>query len=328
MPQPHKIARWLFIVAGLVFAIVVVGGLTRLTESGLSITEWKPVSGALPPLTDAAWAEVYADYLRVPQSQTVHAGITMGQFKFIFFWEWIHRLLGRIIGLALLLPLIWYWVKGAIPQGYKPRLLALVALVGLQGAVGWWMVTSGLFQGDHVSHIRLSIHLMIALSIMAGLVWTALDLRTGRPARLRPIAVVAGLVLAIQLTLGAWVAGMRAGYIANDWPLMQGKAFPDGVDWSAGIAAFATDPYLVHFTHRWWAFATLFALIMLERQAKALGGKAAARAVAAVGGTQILLGIATVMTGISLPLAVLHQANGALFVAATAWCAHVVGRRA
>lgn len=328
MPQPYKLARWLFIVAGLVFAIVVVGGLTRLTESGLSITEWKPVSGALPPLSDAAWNAAYADYLRVPQAQTVHAGITLGQFKFIFFWEWIHRLLGRVIGLALLLPLIWYWIKGAIPAGYKPRLLALVALIGLQGAVGWWMVTSGLFQGEHVSHIRLSIHLLIALFIMAGLVWTALDLRSGRSARLQPIAIVAGLVLAVQLTLGAWVAGMRAGYVASDWPLMQGKVFPEGVEWSSGLAAFATDPYLVHFTHRWWAFVTLFALVMLERRAKTLGGKSAARAVAAVGGTQILLGIATVMSGISLPLAVLHQANGALLVGATAWCAHVVGRRA
>jgi cytochrome c oxidase assembly protein subunit 15 len=328
MPQPYKLARWLFIVAGLVFAIVVVGGLTRLTESGLSITEWKPVSGALPPLSAAAWQQAYDEYLRIPQAQTVHAGITLGQFKFIFFWEWVHRLLGRVIGLALLLPLIWYWVKGAIPAGYKPRLLALVALVGLQGAVGWWMVTSGLLQGEHVSHIRLSIHLLIALFIMAGLIWTALDLRSGRNARVQPIAIVAGLVLAVQLTLGAWVAGMRAGYVASDWPLMQGKVFPDGVDWAAGVGAFATDPYLVHFTHRWWAFATLFALIMLERRAKALGGKSAARAVAAVGGTQILLGIATVMTGISLPLAILHQANGALLVAATVWCAHVVGRRA
>jgi heme a synthase len=328
MSQTHKLARWLFIVAGLVFAIVVVGGLTRLTESGLSITEWKPVSGALPPLTAAAWQQAYEEYLRIPQAHTVHAGITLGQFKFIFFWEWVHRLLGRVIGLALLLPLIWYWFRGAIPAGYKPRLLALVALVGLQGAVGWWMVTSGLFQGEHVSHIRLSIHLLIALFIMAGLIWTALDLRAGRNARLQPIAIVAGLVLAAQLTLGAWVAGMRAGYVASDWPLMQGKFFPDGVEWGSGITAFATDPYLVHFTHRWWAFITLFALVMLERRAKALGGKSAARAVAAVGGTQILLGIATVMTGISLPLAVLHQANGALLVAATAWCAHVVGRRA
>jgi cytochrome c oxidase assembly protein subunit 15 len=163
---------------------------------------------------------------------------------------------------------------------------------------------------------------------MAGLIWTALDLRGGRNARLQPIAISAGLVLAVQLILGAWVAGMRAGYVASDWPLMQGRMFPDGVDWSAGLAAFATDPYLVHFTHRWWAFLAIFALVLLERRAKALGGKAAARAVAIVGGTQILLGIATVMTGISLPLAILHQANGALLVAATAWCAHVVGRRA
>ena len=327
MPQSYKLARWLFIVAGLVFAIVIVGGLTRLTESGLSITEWKVVSGILPPLTQAAWAHSYAEYLNVPQAQSVHAGITLGQFKFIFFWEWVHRLLGRVIGLALLLPLLWYWLRGAIPAGYKPRLVALVALVGLQGAVGWWMVTSGLLQGEHVSHIRLSIHLLLALFIMAGVIWTALDLRSGRAARWTRLASLAGIVLAVQLMLGAWVAGMRAGAVARDWPLMQGRVFPDGVDWSHGLATFATDPYLVHFIHRWWAFATLLALVLLERRAKALGGRSAARAVAVVGGTQILLGIATVMTGISLPLAILHQANGALLVAVTAWCAHVVGRR-
>ena len=327
MSQSAKLARWLFVVAFMVFAIVVVGGLTRLTESGLSITEWKVVSGILPPLTGAAWQQAYAEYLRVPQAQTVHAGITLGQFKFIFFWEWVHRLLARVIGLALLLPLIWYWLRRAIPEGYKLRLLALASLIGLQGAVGWWMVTSGLFQGEHVSHIRLSIHLLLALFIMAGLIWTALDLQSGHITRMTPLAAIAGFVLAIQLMLGAWVAGMRAGHVAGDWPLMQGRVFPDGVDWSRGLTAFATDPYLVHFIHRWWAFAALAALILLERRAKALGGKSAARAVTTVGGTQILLGIATVVTGISLPLAILHQANGALLVAATAWCAHVAGRR-
>lgn len=340
MSQPIKLARWLFFVAALVFTIVIVGGLTRLTESGLSITEWKPVSGALPPLNDAAWAKAYADYLRIPQAQTVHAGITPGQFKFIFFWEWVHRLLGRVIGLALLLPLIWYWLRGSIPAGYKPRLIALVALVGLQGTVGWWMVTSGLLQGERVSHIRLSIHLFIALFIMAGLIWTALDLQrlasspppgsrhgAGDKARLTPVAIGAGLVLAVQLVLGAWVAGMRAGHVASDWPLMQGRVFPDGVDWSRGIAAFATDPYLVHFVHRWWAWFAAAALIVLARSAKRAGNRRASIALHAAFGAQILLGIATVMTGISLPLAILHQATGALLVAATAWAAHVAGRR-
>ncbi|CAM3029772.1 Heme A synthase [Sphingomonas antarctica] len=327
MPQPLKLARWLFIVAAMVFAIVVIGGLTRLTESGLSITEWKPVSGTLPPLNGAAWAQAYAEYLRIPQAKTVHAGITLGQFKFIFFWEWVHRLLARVIGLALLLPLIWYWVRGAVPAGYKPRLIALVALVGFQGAIGWWMVTSGLLAGEHVSHIRLSIHLLTALFLMAGLIWTALDLRSGDKAHLTPVAIVAALVLAIQLTLGAWVAGMRAGYVASDWPLMQGRMVPDGIDWTRGIAAFATDPYLVHFLHRWWAWVAVAALVALARQVKRAGDRRASTALYAAFGTQILLGIATVMTGISLPLAILHQANGALLVAATAWAAHAVGTR-
>ncbi len=327
MPDPYKLSRWLFVVAGLVFAILVVGGLTRLTESGLSITEWQPVSGALPPLTERAWTQAYGDYLRVPQSQTVHAGITLGQFKFIFFWEWVHRLLGRVIGLALLLPLIWYWAKGAIPADYKPRLVALVALVGLQGAVGWWMVTSGLFQGEHVNHIRLSIHLLLALFLMAGLIWTALDLREGQRSSLTLLAAIAGIVFGIQLMLGAWVAGMRAGHVASDWPLMQGRLFPDGVDWSRGLAAFATDPFLVHFLHRWWAWVTVAALVLLSRAAKGAGYRRASIAVHSAFGTQILLGIGTVVSGIALPLAILHQAVGALIVSATVWAAHAVGRR-
>jgi heme a synthase len=323
--QPRAIANWLFAVAGLVFAMVVVGGITRLTESGLSITEWKPISGAIPPLTEAAWIDAFEKYKRVPQYEAIHASMTLAQFKFIFFWEWVHRLLGRVIGLAFALPLAWFWVKGAIPQGYKPRLVALLALGGLQGAIGWWMVTSGLWQGVAVSHYRLAVHLLLAFFILASLVWTALDLRRGGRARLTPIAGVVGAVLFVQLLFGAWVAGMRAGKVSQNWPMMGDGFLPSGVDWS--WAALTSDPYIVHFIHRWWAWVAVAALIILARAAKRAGDRRAATAIHVAFGVQIILGIATVMTGVNIALAVAHQAAGALLVASTAWGAHTIGRR-
>ena len=332
--RPLAIARWLLFVAALVFAMVVVGGITRLTESGLSITEWKPVSGAIPPLTQAAWEAAFAAYKRVPQYAAIHAGMTLGAFKFIFFWEWVHRLLGRMIGLAFALPLLWFWVRRTIPAGYKPRLLALLALGGLQGAIGWWMVKSGLFAGVAVSHYRLAVHLLLALTILASLVWTARDLIVlsrdphARPARLTPFAAVAALVVYVQLLLGAWVAGLRAGKVTQNWPMMSDRFLPTGIDWSHGFAwALANDPYLVHFAHRWWAWAAVVMLVVLARRVKRAGDRVGAVAIHAAFGTQVILGIATVMTGVSIAIAVAHQAVGALVVASVAWGAHAVGQR-
>ena len=214
-------AQWLLVVAALVLAMVTVGGITRLTESGLSITEWRPVGGVVPPLSMADWQAAFDSYKRVPQYAAIHADMTMAQFQVIFFWEWVHRLLGRVIGLAFALPLLWFWLRGAIPAGYKPRLLALLALGTLQGAVGWWMVTSGLFAGTAVSHYRLAVHLLLALTLLAGLVWTALDLFAlardpmARPARLTPFALGIVGVLYVQLLYGAWVAGLRAGKVTQ-----------------------------------------------------------------------------------------------------------------
>jgi len=332
--RPRSIANWLFVVAFLVFFMVVVGGITRLTESGLSITEWKPVSGAIPPLTAADWQAAFDAYKRVPQYAAIHANMTMGQFQFIFFWEWVHRLLGRVIGLAFALPLVWFWLRRAIPAGYKPRLLALLALGALQGAVGWWMVKSGLWQGVSVSHYRLALHLLLALTILASLVWTALDLvalsrnRQARPARLTLFAVIVGAVVYVQLLYGAWVAGMRAGKVTQNWPLMSDAFLPTGVDWSHGLAhAFSSDPYLVHFIHRWWAWVAVAALVMLAIRVKRAGVRRASFAIHSAFGTQVLLGIATVMTGVNIGLAVAHQAVGALLVASVAWGAHAVGRQ-
>lgn len=326
---------WLWVIAALVLAMVVVGGVTRLTESGLSITEWKPLSGAIPPLNEADWAQEFAAYRQSPQFrfETGPAGMDLAAFKFIYFWEWAHRQLGRLVGLAFALPLAWFWVRRAIPEGYKPRLLALLALGAMQGAFGWFMVRSGLSgQMTSVSHFWLSIHLMTALFTLGGLVWTALDLRRlatvgrSRPARWRWPATLAGLVLAIQLLLGAWVAGLDAGLASDEWPLMQGRLVPE-YDASRGLwYAMTHDPFLIHFEHRWWAFVAVAALIWFARRVRPFDRKASV-AIHAAFGTQILLGIAVVLAGMPIWLAGLHQLTAALLVVAFVWGAHVMGRR-
>lgn len=332
--SPIAIARWLFIVALMVLAIVVVGGITRLTESGVSITEWKPVSGTLPPITDAQWQAEFDAYRATPQYRLVNgpAGMTIETYKFIFFWEWVHRLLARAIGLALVGVLVWFGLQRAIPRGYGPRLIALIALVGLQGAIGWWMVQSGIVHDVKVSHFRLAVHLLTALFTLGGLVWTALDLfahaRGEPPHRLTPFAIAALAVLTIQLFMGALVAGLRAGHVASDWPLMQDQLFPAGVDWSRGVLhAMLSDPFLTHFNHRWWAWVAVAVLVVMGRKLRQAGARPASIAIHSTFGTQVILGIATVMSGIALWLAVAHQLVGALLVAATVWGAHVLGRR-
>lgn len=332
--RPLALARWLWAVAVIVGLIVAVGGITRLTESGLSITEWKPITGALPPLSEAQWQAEFAAYKRIPQYIEVNgpAGMTLADYKFIYFWEWAHRLLARLVGFAFAVPLAWFWVKRQIPRGYKPRLLALLALGGLQGAVGWWMVSSGLTQDVKVSHFRLAAHLLVALTTLGGLVWTALDLQAlarGEPrARLTGFAALALAALLVQLLFGALTAGLRAGHVANDWPLMQGRLFPEGVDWALGpIHAALHDPFLIHFIHRWWAWVVVAVLIVMGRKLKARGQRQPSIAVHSAFGTQLILGIFTVWSGIALWLAVAHQLTGALLVAATSWGAHALGRR-
>lgn len=329
--RPNAIANWLFAVAGLVFLMVVVGGITRLTESGLSITEWKPVSGALPPLNQADWDAAFRLYQATPEYQQINAGMSLAQFKFIFFWEWAHRLLGRVIGLAFALPLAWFALKRAIPRGYGWKLTVLLLLGGMQGAIGWWMVVSGLSERTDVSHFRLAVHLMTALFILGALIWTALDLKRlarnprARPARLSLATAGLLLVLAVQILFGAWTAGLNAGLAANDWPLMNGNVFP-AVE-GAFLVNLANDPFLIHWVHRWWAWVAVAALVILSRMARRAGSRPASIAIHSAFGVQILLGIATVMTGVNIVLAVAHQAVGALVVASAAWGAHVAGRR-
>jgi cytochrome c oxidase assembly protein subunit 15 len=330
--HPRALSNLLLFVAALVFAMVMVGGITRLTESGLSITEWKPFSGAVPPLTQADWQHAFDLYKQTPQYQQVAgpAGMTISGFKFIFFWEWMHRLLGRIIGLVFFVGVGWFALKRAIPKKFGRRLVALFILGGLQGAVGWFMVVSGLEGRTEVSPYRLSAHLLFALFLFAALIWTALDLRekNSRPSRLTRWGAIALGTLFIQLMLGAWVAGFRAGYVSNSWPLMNDRFFPEGVDWSPGLLfAMTHDPFLLHFMHRWWAWVVVAVLVVFARKVRKVpGARPASIAIHSAFGTQIILGILTVLSGMAIWLAVLHQATGALLVAATVWGAHEVGK--
>lgn len=322
--RPRAVVAWLLAVAGLVFAMVVVGGITRLTESGLSITRWDVVAGTLPPLTDAEWQRQFDLYRQSSQYRLMNQGMSLAAFKGIFFWEYVHRLLGRVIGLAFALPLAWFWLRGALPAGYKPRMLALLALGACQGAIGWWMVSSGLVGRTEVAHERLAVHLVTALTIMAGCIWTALDLRQeGRrgagPRLWQGWVVPFALMLLVQIVWGAFTAGLRAGHASDSWPLMAGQLFPDGLSGGAGLI---DDPFTVQWLHR--SFAVLVALFALHIAAKLYrqGGWLPALALGVAVVLQFALGVATVVSGVAIPLGVAHQAMGACLVAATVWAAH------
>ena len=329
--RPRALARWLDLVAALVVAIVIVGGITRLTESGLSITQWKPVTGIIPPLSEAAWQAEFARYRQIPEYTQINRGMTLDGFKAIFFWEYVHRLLGRLIGLAFAAPLVWFAVRRRIPAGYGWRLFALLSLVGLQGAIGWWMVASGLSVRTDVSHVRLAVHLTTALVILGGIVWTARDLRalaadpSRPPARLGAGAAAVLALLAVQIVLGAFTAGLDAGYAFASWPLMGEAWFPAETPMLAPAWRNVVDnPIVVQFAHRWLAFAAAAALLWLAWQARRTA-PGAALAVAGIVALQIALGIATLLTGVAIGVAVAHQANAALLVIAAVAAAHALG---
>lgn len=315
----RAIAWWLLGVAGLIWVMVALGGATRLTGSGLSIMEWAPLSGTLPPLSEAEWQRLYDLYRTIPQYELLNRGFGIEGFKRIFWLEWTHRLWGRLIGLAFLLPLVWFWVRGRIPAGLKPRLLLLFLLGGLQGAVGWFMVASG-FEADRtaVSPYRLVLHLGLALVLYGMVLWTALGLlrpeRSGprQPAGLRRLVhATAGLVVLAMLA-GGFVAGLRAGLTYNTFPLMDGRLVPEGYaqlspfwrNLTANIAA-------VQFNHR--LLATLAGAAALAAAAwgmRALPPGFARGAVLALGGTvalQYVLGVATLLMVVPVWLGTLHQ---------------------
>ncbi|MCZ4341076.1 COX15/CtaA family protein [Sphingomonadaceae bacterium G21617-S1] len=333
-PRARALSHWLLLIAALVFAIVVVGGITRLTESGLSITEWKPIRGIIPPLDQAEWQAEFDNYKRIPQYAAFNLHMDLAGFKAIYFWEYLHRLLARGIGAVLAVVMAVAWWRRAIPWGYGRRMIGIFLLGGLQGVIGWWMVYSGLSLRTEVSHIRLAVHLTAALLIFSALLWTALDLRrlhrdpSARPAPLTGLGLAALLILAVQIILGAFVAGLRAGYAFASWPHMGEQWFPSG-GWNPalGLANLYDNPIVVQFIHRWWAWIAAFAVLALARAARNRGATGPVHAIVALVILQILLGIATLMTGVQIGIAVAHQAVAVLLLAATLWAAHWLGSR-
>src|SRR3954451_10657567 len=268
--RQRAIRLWLYVVAALIFAMVLVGGATRLTESGLSIVEWKPVTGTLPPLSEGAWAAEFDKYKTIPQFQHLNSAMTLAEFKTIFWWEWTHRLMGRLIGAAFLLPFLWFLMRGWITPGLRWRLWSIFGLGALQGAVGWWMVASGLADRVEVSQYRLATHLILACVIFVACVWTVSRLahRAELEALRRTRAfslILLGLVLA-QIYLGALVAGLRAGLIYNTWPLIDGSFIPDAarlVHEAPLWRNFFENTLTVQFMHRMTAYA-LWVLALLH----------------------------------------------------------------
>jgi cytochrome c oxidase assembly protein subunit 15 len=325
-------ANWLLLVAAMVFAMIVIGGITRLTESGLSMVRWEPISGTIPPLSDADWQAEFRAYRSSPEYQKVNAGMSLGQFKEIFFWEYLHRLWGRLIGLAFALPLAWFAWKRAIPSGYGWRLGILFVLGGLQGAIGWWMVASGLVDRPEVSHIRLAVHLLAALLIFGFLLWTAFDLRdrardpAARAARLPVAAAWLLSMLGLQIMFGAYVAGLDAGYAFNSWPLMGEEWFPSGTPMLTPLLVnLADNPIVVQFVHRWLAFLVAANTVVLALIAWRADIRTPALWMVGAVFVQVLLGIATLLSGVEIVIAVAHQAMAALLLAAVVATAHALG---
>lgn len=312
---------WLFVMAALVFTMVVVGGITRLTGSGLSMVEWRPLMGILPPMNSAEWQRVYELYQASPEYIHVNTNIGLEGFKTIFFWEYVHRVLGRLIGLAFALPLAIFALRRMIPSGFGLRLTILLALGGFQGLIGWWMVKSGLVADPEVSQYRLATHLGTALLILGLLVWTALDLKDG-VAR-APRGHTAGILglLAITIIAGAFVAGMDAGKLYNEYPLMGDGLVPIEYGELGAVDAFE-NPASAQFHHRILAVIMVLGVITLWRKAKAAGLTLRGNAMLAVVTAQFLLGIMTLLYAVPVSLGTLHQAGAALLLASLVWVAH------
>ena len=336
----RPLALWLLSVAGLVWIMVAIGGATRLTGSGLSIMEWAPISGTLPPLSEAEWQRLYDLYRTIPQYHLVNAGFGMEGFRQIFWLEWFHRLWGRLIGLAYVAGLAWFWLRGAIPAGLKPRLLLLLALGGLQGLIGWFMVASGFEEGrTEVSPYRLVLHLGLALVLFALLLWTALSLlrpRREAPAgarALRPWLHAAAGLAVLAMLAGGFVAGIRAGFTYNTFPLMDGQWVPAGyLDLSPWWRNLTANIAAVQWNHR--LLATLCLLAALAAAAAAWRRLPAGFARAAVGvfaatvALQYGLGILTLIHVVPVGLGTLHQTVAVGVLAAALVAIHAVPRPA
>jgi len=332
------VATWLFVCCALIFLMVVIGGVTRLTLSGLSITEWKPVVGVLPPLSAVDWAAEFAKYKQIPQYRLVHYAMSLDEFKTIYFWEYLHRLLGRLIGVAYSVPLVWFFLRRQLPRSLAFPLAGILLLGFGQGALGWYMVESGLADRAEVSQYRLVAHLVLALGIYVAILWVALGIVRGPP----PQGVSAGwrrgaeaviLLVALTIAAGGLVAGTHAGLIYNTFPLMDGALLPPDyfrlhppyLNWFENVAA-------IQFDHRVLALATA-ALVSLVwaagwRTALPRPARFALHALLAVVVLQVGLGIATLLLVVPIPLAAAHQTVAVLLLTAAIVLRHTLRRTA
>ena len=331
-PQRRLALRvWLFTVAALIFIMVVVGGATRLTGSGLSITEWRPILGAIPPLSESGWQEAFHKYQQIPQFKIVNRAMTLSEFKGIYWWEWAHRFLGRFIGVAFLAPFLLFWRRGAIPPALLPKLGGIFLLGALQGAIGWFMVASGLVERVSVSPTWLAAHLGMAVAVMGAILWVAFDLgretyRGGRKttAASQTLALILLGLVYLQILAGALVAGLGAGLGYNTWPLMDGSLAPEGLGavqpWYINLFENAAT---VQFDHRILAYAiAALALVNALVTPAPLQASALLLLVAVAG--QITLGILTLLSYVPFDLALSHQAGAMLVFVLALYHAHRV----
>jgi len=361
-PRPGAVAAWLFTCCGLIFLMVVVGGVTRLTLSGLSITEWRPVIGVVPPLSVADWAAEFAKYQQIPEYRLVHYGMTLEEFKSIYWWEYAHRLLGRLIGVAFAIPFIWFLLRGRLPRRLVPPLCGILLLGFAQGALGWYMVESGLADRPEVSQYRLVAHLALALAIYAAILWVALGI-VGRAPHPTPlpasgeregpakregegqsgVAVSVSWVLwrragdavlllvAVTILAGGFVAGTRAGLVYNTFPLMDGRVVPEGY---AELHPFARNWFenvtAVQFDHRLLAIAAAVVVLLVWalgwRAGLSKPVRAALHGLAAVSVLQVALGITTLVLVVPIALAAAHQAGAVLLLTAAIVFRHTLRR--
>jgi cytochrome c oxidase assembly protein subunit 15 len=328
--SPVTIARWLFVCCGFVFAMVIIGAITRLTESGLSITEWRPLIGAIPPLNDADWQHQFDLYKQTPEFQKKNFWMTMTDFKTIYFWEWFHRLWGRLIGLVYALPLMWFWARGMIPQGYKLKLFGLLILGGLQGAMGWYMVKSGLIDEPAVSHYRLAAHLSLAFVLFSLMLWLGLGLIQKNKNQGDKILYGHGwftlFFIIITIVWGAFVAGLDAGLIYNDhFPKMTADSWlpPDLWHLTPTWINFIENHGGVQLVHRWLAMLTvLMVAVFWVHGVRRKHNFAALHGVMIMVLLQLSLGIITLLTKVWLPVAVLHQAGALILLGLMVACLH------
>jgi len=310
--RPLIIRNWLYFNALMVFCMAIIGAVTRLTESGLSMVEWRPLVGTIPPLNVAEWDRVFNLYRETPEYQQINTGMSLAEFQYIFFWEWFHRLWGRLIGLTYALPLLYFWARGWIPKGYKKTLFGLLIFGGCQAVMGYVMVLSGLVDEPAVSHYRLAAHLSLAFIIFGCLLWVGMSLNPPRPKQttfcLRRHGWTSLCILAVTIIWGAFMAGKDAGLVSSDWPQMyEGVMIPNTL-WSMDILNYFESPEIIHFTHRWIAVVALVMIFTFawRVQSPLLGGMVV---------IQFGLGIATIMSYVAIPIAAAHQ-GGALILLA------------